>query len=86
MAHRVHLPPFGEVMEEGTVVVWHKKEGDQVVKGEPLFDLETDKSVLTVESFHRGVLLKIVVPENQTVPVGTTIAWIGEPGEEVPAE
>lgn len=84
MAHRVHLPPFGEVMEEGAVVAWHKEEGDPVTKGEPLFDLETDKSVMTVEAFHSGTLLRILVPAGETVPVGTTIAWIGQPGEELP--
>lgn len=84
MAHRVHLPPFGEVMEEGTVVQWFKQEGEAIQKGEPLFELETDKSVVTVESFYSGTLLKILVPQGETVPVGTTIAWIGETGEELP--
>jgi len=71
-------------MEVGTIVRWLKSEGDKVEKGEPLFELDTDKVTQEVEAEASGVLLKIVVPEGE-VPVGTAIAYVGETGEEVPA-
>jgi pyruvate dehydrogenase E2 component (dihydrolipoamide acetyltransferase) len=71
-------------MESGTVVKWLKAEGDAVEKGEPLYELDTDKVTQEVEAEASGVLLKIVVPEGE-VPVATTLAFIGEPGEQVEA-
>src|SRR5205809_3032015 len=70
-------------MESGTIVKWLKAEGDQVEKGEPLYELDTDKVTQEVEAEAAGVLLKIAVSEGE-VPVGTTIAFIGEQGESVP--
>src|SRR5581483_11295938 len=69
-------------MEAGTVTRWLKSEGDQVAKGEPLFEVDTDKVTQEVESDFAGVLLKIALAQGEA-PVGQTIAWIGEPGEEV---
>jgi pyruvate dehydrogenase E2 component (dihydrolipoamide acetyltransferase) len=71
-------------MEAGTVTRWLKSEGDQVAKGEPLYEIDTDKVTQEVESDFAGVLLKIALPEGEA-PVGETIAWIGEAGEEVAA-
>jgi len=71
-------------MESGTIVKWLKGEGDPVEKGEPLYELDTDKVTQEVEADFSGVLLKIAVQEGE-VPVGRTIAVIGEEGEEVPA-
>jgi pyruvate dehydrogenase E2 component (dihydrolipoamide acetyltransferase) len=71
-------------MEAGTVNKWLKSEGDSVSKGEPLFEVDTDKVTQEVESDFDGVLLKIVL-ESGEAPVGQTIAWIGEAGEEVAA-
>src|ERR671936_2047116 len=79
MADEVKLPRLGQGMESGTIVKWLKSEGDQVEKGEPLYELDTDKVTQEVESDFSGVLLKIAVPEGE-VPVGTTIAVIGEEG------
>jgi pyruvate dehydrogenase E2 component (dihydrolipoamide acetyltransferase) len=70
-------------MESGTIVKWLKGEGDPVEKGEPLYELDTDKVTQEVEAEASGVLLKIAVAEGE-VPVGRTIAVIGEKGEEVP--
>src|SRR6476469_6975427 len=70
-------------MEAGTIVKWLKSEGDSVEKGEPLYELDTDKVTQEVEAEASGVLLKIAVAEGE-VPVGRTIAVIGEEGEEVP--
>jgi pyruvate dehydrogenase E2 component (dihydrolipoamide acetyltransferase) len=81
----VILPRLGQGMEAGTVVRWLKAEGDPVEKGEPLFELDTDKVTQEVEAEASGVLLKILVAEGE-VPVGTPVAYVGEAGEEVPAE
>jgi pyruvate dehydrogenase E2 component (dihydrolipoamide acetyltransferase) len=85
MANEVKLPRLGQGMEAGTINKWLKSEGDTVAKGEPLFEVDTDKVTQEVESDFAGVLLKIVLPSGEA-PVGQTIAFIGEQGEEVPAE
>jgi len=69
-------------MESGTIVKWLKSEGERVEKGEPLYELDTDKVTQEVEADASGVLLRIAVQEGE-VPVGRTIAVIGEEGEEV---
>ena len=85
MATEIKLPRLGQGMEAGTIVRWLKSEGDPVEKGEPLYELDTDKVTQEVESDASGVLLKIAVAEGE-VEVGRTIAVIGEQGEEVAAE
>src|SRR4051794_8651056 len=70
-------------MESGTIVKWLKSEGERVEKGEPLYELDTDKVTQEVEADASGVLLKIAVAEGE-VPVGETIAFIGEEGEQTP--
>jgi pyruvate dehydrogenase E2 component (dihydrolipoamide acetyltransferase) len=84
MASEVKLPRLGQGMEAGTITKWLKSEGDTVAKGEPLFEIDTDKVTQEVESDYEGVLLKIALPEGEA-PVGQTIAWIGQQGEEVSA-
>ncbi len=83
MANEVKLPRLGQGMESGTVRKWLKAEGERVEKGEPLFEVDTDKVTQEVESDFAGVLLRVVLEEGEA-PVGQTIAWIGEQGEEVP--
>src|SRR5438309_5390949 len=83
MASEVKLPRLGQGMESGTIVKWLKSEGDAVEKGEPLFELDTDKVTQEVEAEASGVLLKIAVTEGE-VPVGETVAFIGSEGESVP--
>jgi pyruvate dehydrogenase E2 component (dihydrolipoamide acetyltransferase) len=82
MATEIKLPRLGQGMESGTIVKWLKSEGDDVKKGEPLYELDTDKVTQEVEADASGVLLKIAVEEGE-VEVGKTIAVIGEQGEEV---
>ena len=82
MADEVKLPRLGQGMESGTIVKWLKSEGERVEKGEPLYEVDTDKVTQEVEAEASGVLLKIAVQEGE-VPVGQTIAVIGEEGEEV---
>ena len=83
MATEVILPRLGQGMESGTIVRWLKSEGEPVEKGEPLFELDTDKVTQEVEAEAAGVLLKIAVSEGE-VPVGETVAFIGAEGEDVP--
>src|SRR5215207_8013352 len=83
MATEIKLPRLGQGMESGTVVRWLKQEGERVEKGEPLYALDTEKVTQEVEADASGVLLKISVQEGE-VPVGQTIAVIGEEGEDVP--
>jgi pyruvate dehydrogenase E2 component (dihydrolipoamide acetyltransferase) len=83
VATEVILPRLGQGMESGTIVRWLKSEGEPVEKGEPLFELDTDKVTQEVEAEAAGVLLKIAVSEGE-VPVGETVAFIGEQGEDVP--
>jgi pyruvate dehydrogenase E2 component (dihydrolipoamide acetyltransferase) len=82
VATEVILPRLGQGMESGTIVRWLKSEGEAVEKGEPLFELDTDKVTQEVEAEASGVLLKIAVSEGE-VPVGRTVAFIGSEGEEV---
>jgi pyruvate dehydrogenase E2 component (dihydrolipoamide acetyltransferase) len=70
-------------MESGTIVRWLKSEGEAVEKGEPLFELDTDKVTQEVEAEAAGVLLKIAISEGE-VPVGQTVAFIGAEGEDLP--
>ncbi|MDQ5822539.1 MAG: 2-oxo acid dehydrogenase subunit E2 [Actinomycetota bacterium] len=82
MATEIKLPRLGQGMEAGTIVRWLKSEGDTVQKGEPLYELDTDKVTQEVEADSGGVLLKIAITEGE-VEVGKTIAVIGEAGEDV---
>jgi pyruvate dehydrogenase E2 component (dihydrolipoamide acetyltransferase) len=79
----VKLPRLGQGMESGTVTKWLKNEGDAVAKGEPLYEIDTDKVTQEVESDFAGVLLRIALREGEA-PVGQTIAYIGAEGEDVP--
>jgi pyruvate dehydrogenase E2 component (dihydrolipoyllysine-residue acetyltransferase) len=83
VATEVILPRLGQGMESGTIVRWLKSEGEPVAKGEPLFELDTDKVTQEVEAEAAGVLLKIAISEGE-VPVGQTVAFIGAEGEDVP--
>lgn len=85
MVRPVAMPKLGQSEEEARIVRWLKKEGDAVNKGDVLFEIETDKALLEVESFNEGTLLKILVPEGEIVPVQSTVGYIGEPGEPIPA-
>ena len=85
MANPIIMPKFGQMTEESAIVEWRKKEGDKVAKGDILFTVETDKSVMEAESFCDGTLLKILVPAGVNVPVASTVGFIGQPGEALPA-
>jgi pyruvate dehydrogenase E2 component (dihydrolipoamide acetyltransferase) len=72
----VIMPQLGETVEEGTVAVWHKKEGDKVAIDELLVEIETDKVATEVPSLVAGTLSKILVDAGETVKVGTPLAII----------
>jgi pyruvate dehydrogenase E2 component (dihydrolipoamide acetyltransferase) len=79
----VIMPKMGDAMTEGKVLTWRKKVGDQVIKGEPIAEIETDKVNVDIEAEEAGALLDIVVPEGQSAAVGAKIAVIGAPGTKV---
>ncbi len=84
MATELLMPKLGLTMTEGTIDEWKKKVGDTVAKGEIIYSVATDKLTNDVESEADGVLLKIVVPEGETVPCKTVVGWLGAAGEAVP--
>ena len=63
MATSIVMPQMGYDMREGTVVRWHKREGDAVSRGEVIAEIETDKATVEMEAYSTGVLGKIVVEE-----------------------
>ncbi len=83
MATKVHMEALSPTMEEGRLVKWNKHEGDPVKSGDTLAEVETDKAVMELVARADGQLLKVMVPEGTTVPVGNVVAWIGKPGEKV---
>ena len=78
------MPSMGADMTEGTIVKWLKAEGDEVKRGDKLAEIETDKTVVEMESYNEGLLRKIVIGEGELVPVGALIAYIGAADDEVP--
>ena len=85
MAAEVKLPRLGQGMESGTIVKWLKAEGEPVKKGEPLYELDTDKVTQEVEAEADGVLLRVDGRDGDEYAVGATLAWIGAPGEDPPS-
>ena len=86
MATNVIMPKLGMTMTEGTIIKWHKKVGDAIEEGVPLFDVETDKLTNTVNANVSGTLLKISVPEDGTADCLAVVAVIGSEGEKLEAE
>src|SRR5512138_1246779 len=84
MPTKIIMPQLGESVVEGTITRWLKQEGETVSEMDSLLEVNTDKVDTEIPSPAGGVLLKILIPEGQTVRAGTIIAWIGQPGEAVP--
>jgi len=84
MAKEINLPKLGQTMEEGTVVNCLVKVGDEVKKGDVLFEIETDKATLEMESPASGFVKAILAETNKTLPVGAPLMVIGEKDEQVP--
>lgn len=82
MAKVIVMPKLGYTQDTGAIAAWLKKEGDTVERGEAIFDVHTDKTVVTVEANCSGTLLKIALEPEVTVPVLTPVAVVGQPGED----
>ncbi len=81
MAVELVMPRMSDTMESGTIARWLKQEGQDVKKGEPIAEIETDKATMQLESYAGGTLQRILLKEGQSAPIGTPIAVIGEAGE-----
>jgi len=84
MPKEVRLPQLGQTMEEGTIVDCMVAVGDQVKKGDVIFEIETDKATLEMESPAEGFVKAILVEANQTLPVGAPLMVLGDKDEDVP--
>ena len=82
MAEKIIMPKQGLQMTEGTITKWLVKEGDKVEIGQPLFEMETDKNTIQIDSTAAGEVLKLVAKEDETVPITETIAIVGKKGED----
>jgi pyruvate dehydrogenase E2 component (dihydrolipoamide acetyltransferase) len=85
MAQLLEMPKLSDTMTEGVVRKWQKKEGDKIAPGDLVAEVETDKATMDFESFDEGVLLKLLVADGATVPVGAPIAILGKAGEDISA-
>src|SRR5579859_3503480 len=81
MATDVILPALGMSQDTGKIIQWLKAEGDQVAKGEPLVEIETDKATVEIEAPANGVLARVSAAAGEDIPVGQVIAAILAPGE-----
>ncbi|MDQ6887390.1 MAG: pyruvate dehydrogenase complex dihydrolipoamide acetyltransferase [Gemmatimonadota bacterium] len=85
MATKVTMEALSPTMEEGRLVKWLKQEGDAIAKGDVLAEVETDKAVMELVARGDGVLRKRVATEGDTAAVGTLLAVIGDPSEDITA-
>ena len=83
MIKAIKMPDLGTNVEEIRVVRWIKQIGDTVARGDILMEVETDKSIMEVESYLSGFLKKILVAEGDAVPAGAEVALIGEPDDKI---
>ena len=80
------MPVLGMAQDTGKLISWLKVEGEDVVEGEPVMEVETDKATVEIEALASGILGGVRAQEGDEVPVGQVIAWILEPGESIPEE
>lgn len=86
MLTKIIMPPGGQTTNESLMVKWHKKVGDEVKKGDVLFEIETDKATLEIESYGEGELLAVNYNEGDTVSTGEVVAYIGTKGDVLPQD
>jgi pyruvate dehydrogenase E2 component (dihydrolipoamide acetyltransferase) len=79
MPREINMPKLSDTMEEGTINVWRKTEGEAIERGDILVEIETDKADMEFEAYMSGTLAKILVRAGETVPVGTPIAVVRLP-------
>lgn len=82
MATLIKMPKLGSTMQKGKLTKWHVSEGDFVEEEDIVFEVETDKLSNEIEAGEEGTILKIIVPEGETVPCQTPLAVLGEEGED----
>src|SRR5919199_194182 len=85
MATELKVPTLGMDMEEATIVRWLVEEGAEVEKGEPVLEIDTDKTSFEIEAPAGGIIRNLRGEEGETLPVGTTLAYVATPGEVLPA-
>jgi len=83
---KIQIPKTESKVEEATLFKWHKKEGDKVIKGELVAEIETFKAAVEINSPAAGIIYKILIKEGETVPVNTVIAILIKEGEEISSE
>jgi pyruvate dehydrogenase E2 component (dihydrolipoamide acetyltransferase) len=83
MPEEIVMPRLSDTMSEGTIARWLKHEGDAVKTGEALMEVETDKATLELQSYHDGTLVKILVGDGGTAPIGTPVGVLAKNGEQV---
>ena len=86
MVQKIIMPSGGQTTDEMLIQKWNKIPGDLVKRGDVLFEIETDKASMPVESFAEGTLLAIIYKEGERVKEGEIVAYIGDPGEKIPEE
>jgi pyruvate dehydrogenase E2 component (dihydrolipoamide acetyltransferase) len=86
MAQKIIMPSGGQTTDEMLILRWNKNPGETVKKGDVLFEIETDKATLSVESFTDGTLLAVCHEEGEMVKTGEIVAYIGDPGEKIAGE
>jgi pyruvate dehydrogenase E2 component (dihydrolipoamide acetyltransferase) len=84
MATELKVPTLGMDMEEATIVRWLVEEGAEVKKGEPVLEIDTDKTSFEIEAPADGAIQALRGEEGDTLPVGATLAYVTAPGEEIP--
>ncbi len=83
MSIEITMPRLSDTMEQGTVIKWYVKEGDAVSSGDTIADIETDKATMELQSFDEGTVVRLLVGEGQTVPIGAPICVLAEEGESI---
>ena len=86
MIKEIIMPSGGQTTDEMLIRKWNKNPGDPVKRGDVLFEIETDKASMPVESFAEGTLLAVLYNEGEMVKAGEIVAYIGDPGEKIPEE
>jgi pyruvate dehydrogenase E2 component (dihydrolipoamide acetyltransferase) len=84
LAKEIIMPALGMAQETGTLLTWHKREGDMVNKGELLMTVATDKTDVEIEAPANGILRGVILKEGEDAPVGQVIAWLLAAGEAIP--
>jgi pyruvate dehydrogenase E2 component (dihydrolipoamide acetyltransferase) len=80
----IKIPDLGAAVDDVTLVRWLVKEGDQIIRGQKIAEIETDKAVVPLESAAAGTVLKLVASEGQDASTGDVIAYVGSPNDVVP--